>query len=58
MNVLALLQQLQGGEPKQIAGDDTDFLMPEQKFQSPGMKTEEDLQKYENRINPKGSNAA
>lgn len=55
MNVLALLQQLQGGEPKQIASDDTDFLMPEQKFQSPGMKTEEDLQKYENRINLKGS---
>lgn len=56
MNVLALLQQLQDG-PQQTAGDDTDFLMPKQQFQGPGMKTEEDLQKFENRINPKGSTA-
>lgn len=55
MNVLALLQQLQDGPQNVAAGDDMDFMMPQGQFQKPGMKTEEDLQKYENRINPKGS---
>lgn len=38
MNILDELAQLQNGEPTPVAGDDTDFLMPKQQIQKPGMK--------------------
>lgn len=46
MNILDMLQQLQDGEPKQVAGNDLDFMMPDQKFQKPGMKNQDQLNEF------------